>query len=57
MGSAAEERHRHTGASPKMGHKDNGGTGASHILAERSGTVQPREQKSQGGCTNVYRKK
>jgi len=41
MGSSVRERHGHTEENPMKGHKDDSGTGASHVRgkAERAGTV------------------
>ena len=51
LGSSVEKRDGHIGESPTKGHKDDEGTGASLLWgkAERAGTVQPREEKAQGG--------
>ena len=51
LGLPVQEGHRHSGVSPAKGHEGDQGTGASEIEgeAERAGTVQPGEEKAQGG--------
>jgi len=53
LGSSVKKQHRHTGENPAKGHKGDKGTGAPHIggKAERAGTVQPGEEKAQGGSS------